>query len=188
WAPLAEPLNNSLLRLRNRIDRRRKLSITSYTELVLGVSREATAAHVVTDLEESHGTILARNSYNNEFSKRIAFASTSERRFTMTCDRREFIGRNGSLAMPAAMKRAALSGRDGAGLDPCAAIQTPIELAPGEARQFVFFLGESVSRDAAISIIEKFRNLHEVNEAFEKVLSFWDSALGAIEIKTPDAS
>ena len=188
FAPLDAPVKISLLRLRNRTDRRRKLSITSYTELVLGVSREATAAHVVTDLEETHGAILARNSYNNEFSKRIAFAATSEHRFTMTCDRGEFIGRNGSLAKPAAMKRAALSGRDGAGLDPCAAIQTPIELAPGEARQFVFLLGESESRDAAISIIERFRNLHEVNEAFEKVLSFWEGALGAIEIKTPDAS
>ncbi|HSQ22904.1 MAG TPA: protein ndvB, partial [Pyrinomonadaceae bacterium] len=188
FAPLDAPVKISLLRLRNRTDRRRKLSITSYNELTLGVSREATAPHVVTDLEERFGAIFARNSYNNEFAGRVAFVATSEQRFTMTCDRKEFIGRNGSLAKPAAMDRASLSGRDGAGLDPCAAIQTPIELAPGEARQVVFILGEAESRETVISIVERFRNVHNVNEAFERVLGFWDDTLGAVQIKTPDAS
>src|SRR5207249_7000990 len=103
------------------------------------------APQIVTDLEEGRGAIFARNPYNNEFANRIAFAATSEERFTMTCDRKEFIGRNGSLANPAAMRRVSLSGRDGAGLDPCAAIQTVIELAPGEAREVVFLLGEAES-------------------------------------------
>src|SRR5207253_3645183 len=125
FAPLDAPVKISLLRLRNRSDRRRRLSLTSYQELVLGINREASASHLVTDLEENEGAIFARNSYNNEFAHRVAFAGTSERRFTMTCDRKEFIGRNGSLAAPAALQRVGLSGRDGAGLDPCAAIQTP---------------------------------------------------------------
>ncbi len=188
FAPLDAPVKVSLLRLRNRTDRRRKLTITSYNELTLGVSRESTASHIVTDLEESLGAIFARNSYNNEFAGRVAFVATSEQRFTMTCDRKEFIGRNGSLAKPAALTRAVLSGRDGAGLDPCAAIQTSIELAPGEARQVVFILGEAESRQTAVSIVERFRNVPAVNEAFERVLGFWDDTLGAVQIKTPDAS
>ena len=188
FAPLDAPVKISLLRLRNRTDRRRRLAITSYNELTLGVSREATAPHIVTDLEEQLGAIFARNSYNNEFAGRIAFVATSEPRFTMTCDRKEFIGRNGSLAQPAAMNRVSLSGRDGAGLDPCAAIQTSIELAPGEARQVVFILGEAESRGTAVAVVERFRNVHNVNEAFERVLGFWDDMLGAVQIKTPDAS
>jgi cyclic beta-1,2-glucan synthetase len=188
FAPLDAPVKISLLRLRNRTDRRRKLAITSYNELTLGVSREATSPHVVTDLEETLGAIFARNSYNNEFAGRVAFVATSEQRFTMTCDRKEFIGRNGSLAKPAAMNHVSLSGRDGAGLDPCAAIQTSIELAPGEARQVVFILGEAESRETAVSVVERFRNVHNVNEAFERVLGFWDDTLGAVQIKTPDAS
>ena len=71
-----------------------------------------------TDIEEQQGGIFARNSFNNEFAERVAFVSTSERRCTMTGDRKEFIGRNGSLADPAALRRVGLSGRDGAGLDP----------------------------------------------------------------------
>jgi cyclic beta-1,2-glucan synthetase len=188
FSPLDAPVRISLLRLRNRSDRRRRLSVTSYQELVLGVIREASANHIVTDLEEQEGAIFARNSYNNEFSNRVAFAGTSEDRFTATCDRKEFIGRNGSLAAPAALRRTTLSGRDGAGLDPCAAIQISIELAPGEAREVIFLLGQAESIAEARAINARFRSIHSVNEAFEAVLGFWNQVLGTIEIKTPDAS
>jgi cyclic beta-1,2-glucan synthetase len=188
FAPLDAPVKISLLRLRNRTDRRRRISVTSYQELLLGVNREQSAPHVVTDMEENEGAIFARNSYNQEFAGRIAFAGTSEERFTMGCDRTEFIGRNGSAARPAALQRNALSSRDGAGLDPCAAIQTVIELQPNQAREVVFLLGESESIESARAINARFRDIHAVNEAFEKVLGFWDEVSGAIEIKTPDAS
>src|SRR5262249_31713152 len=123
FAPLDAPVKISLLRVRNRSNRRRRISTTSYQELVLGVNREGSANHVVTDKEENEGAIFARNSYNNEFAHATAFAGTSAVKFTMTSDRKEFIGRNGSLARPAALQRVSLAGRDGAGLDPCAAIQ-----------------------------------------------------------------
>jgi len=85
--------------------------------------------------------ILARNPYNNEFAGRMAFFSTNGVIASATCDRKEFIGRNGSLNNPAALRRTKLAGRDGAGLDPCAALQTTVELAPGEAREIVFLIG-----------------------------------------------
>ncbi|HXI61656.1 MAG TPA: glucoamylase family protein [Pyrinomonadaceae bacterium] len=188
FAPLDAPVKISLLRLRNRSDRPRRLSVTSYQELVLGVNRDTSAMHVVTDLEENESAIFARNSYNNEFANRITFVGTNERRVTMTCDRREFIGRNGSLANPDALRRTRLAGRDGAGLDPCAAIQATIELAPGEAREVIFLLGQAESIEEARAINARFRSPLEVNEAFERVLGFWDQTLGTIEIKTPDAS
>jgi cyclic beta-1,2-glucan synthetase len=188
FAPLDAPVKISLLRLRNRSDKRRRLSITSYNELVLGVNRESAATQIVTDLEEQENAIFARNSYNNEFAGRVAFAGTSEQNFSMTCDRKEFIGRNGSLAKPAALQRARLAGRDGAGLDPCAAIQNSIELNPGEAREMIFLFGEGNSIDEARALNQRFRSPHAVNEAFERVLAFWDQLLSTIEIKTPDVS
>ena len=188
FSPLDAAVKISLLRLRNRSERRRRLSITNYVELVLGVDRHTAARYVVTDLEEQQGAIFARNSYNNEFADATAFVGTSERRFTMTCDRKEFIGRNGSLRQPAALRRSRLAGRDGAGLDPCAAIQTNVELAPGEAREVIFLLGETDSIEHAREINSRFRNPQTVNEAFERVLDYWDQTLSTVEIKTPDAS
>jgi cyclic beta-1,2-glucan synthetase len=188
FAPLDAPVKISLLRLRNRTGRKRRLSITNYNELVMGVARQSSAPYLITEIDEEQTTIFARNPYNNEFAERVAFVSTSERMASATCDRKEFIGRNGSLEAPAAMRRVSLAGRDGAALDPCAAIQTQIELAPNEAREVIFLLGEAESKEAAQSVVANFRQAANVNGAFEKVLDHWDDLLGTIEVRTPDAA
>src|SRR4029079_17604743 len=130
FAPLDSPVKISLLRLRNRTARKRRLSVTNYNELVLGVQRASSAPYIITEIDQAASAIFATNPFNTEFAERVAFVATSESISSATCDRKEFIGRNSSLETPAALKRIALSGKDGAGLDPCAAIQTNIELAP----------------------------------------------------------
>jgi cyclic beta-1,2-glucan synthetase len=188
FAPLEAPLKVSLLRLRNRTNRKRRLTVTSYNELVLGVQRTTSAPYVITEIDQSRSTIFARNPFNNEFSERVAFLATNERVSSATCDRKEFLGRNGNTARPAALRRVNLAGRDGAGLDPCAAIQTTIELAPHEAREVIFILGEAASKEEVHSLVAKFTSPGSVNDAFERVLTHWDELLGTIEVKTPDTA
>ncbi|HKR60784.1 MAG TPA: glucoamylase family protein [Pyrinomonadaceae bacterium] len=188
FAPLKGSVKISLLRLRNRTERKRRLSVTQYNELVLGFSRSNSAPYVITEIDSATGRIFAVNPFNNEFAERVAFAATNEVVSSATCDRKEFLGRNGSAARPAALRRTHLAGRDGAGLDPCAALQTNIELAPREARELIFLLGESESKEAAEALITKFNQPAIVNEAFEQVLSYWDGLLGTVEVQTPDAA
>jgi cyclic beta-1,2-glucan synthetase len=188
FAPLEEQVKISLLRLRNRTARRRKITVTFYSELVLGVQRTSTAPYAITEIDEQNSTILARNPFNNEFATRVAFAATSEKLFSATCDRKEFLGRNGQLDQPAALRRVSLAGRAGAGLDPCAALQVTIELAPNEAREVIFLLGEAESIEEAQAVVARFRLGGHVNNAFERVLGHWDQLLGTIEVKTPDAA
>ncbi len=88
--------------------------------------------------------MLARNHWRAEFGSRVAFADLAGRQTAWTGDRTEFIGRNGTLDHPAALEgEAPLSNRVGAGLDPCGALQARLELAPDEATEVVFFLGEA---------------------------------------------
>ena len=186
FAPLDAPVKISLLRLRNRTGRKRKFTLTSYNDLVLGVLRTTSAPYIITEIDGPQGTIFAKNPFNNEFASRVAFVATSEQLSSATCDRKEFIGRNGTLDRPAALQRTTLAGRDGAGLDPCAALQITIELAPQEAREVIFLLGEAESKEAAQSLVSNFKNSGTVNTSFEKVLNHWDKLLGTIEVKTPD--
>jgi len=188
FVPLDARVKISLLRLRNNTSRVRRISVTNYNELALGTMREKSAPQIITEADEANGGIFARNPYNNEFAERTAFVSMNGYIDSFTCDRKEFIGRNGSLDNPAALRRVSLAGRAGAGLDPCAALQKIIELEPDEEIEIVVLLGEESSKDAARETIEKYLNLNTVKEAFQQVINYWDEVLGAIEVKTPDAA
>src|SRR6202165_6093427 len=97
--------------------------------------------HVVTEIDPSSGALHARNAYNIEFADRVAFFHVDDATRTVSGNRTEFLGRNGTLRNPAAMRRAQLSNKVGAGLDPCGALQVAFELADGQEREIVFTLG-----------------------------------------------
>ena len=132
------PVKFARLKITNRSGRPRQLSVTGYWELVLGELRDKTLMHVVTELDPVSGALFARNAYSPEFADRVAFVDCSETNRTVTGDRTEFLGRNGTPANPAAMRRVRLSGRVGAGLDPCAAMQVPVTLEDGQEKEIVF--------------------------------------------------
>ena len=129
------------LRLSNRFGRPRQLSVTGYWEWVLGELRNKTLMHVITELDPISGALFTRNAYNSDFPGRVAFVDCSEPMRTVTADRTEFLGRNGTPANPASMRRVRLSGRVGAGLDPCTAVQVPVTLEDGQDKEIVFILG-----------------------------------------------
>jgi cellobiose phosphorylase len=117
------PLKFMLFKLRNRSGRRRRLSLTGIFELTLGEHRSVSAPHVVSELDPASRALFARNPWSSEFAPRVAFLDCSEEQRSVSGDRLELIGRNGSQTRPACMTRARLSGRVGAGLDPCLAMQ-----------------------------------------------------------------
>ena len=121
FVPLDGSIKISRLKLRNLSERARHLSVTAYVEWALGPSRAAGPNFVTTALDSRSGAIFARNRWSAGFGSRVAFADFSGRQTDWTGDRREFIGRNGTLDAPAALAAGgALSKNLGAGLDPCA--------------------------------------------------------------------
>ena len=180
------PIKFLVLKLRNRSGRTRRLSVTGLFELVLGANRAANAPHIVTELDTRTAGLFARNSYQGEFASRVAFLDCSATQRTFTGDRLEFIGRNGSLANPAALLRERLSGRVGAALDPCLAMQLVIELSDGEEREVVFTLGSGRDLADARSLVQRFRGTEQARLALEAVWGFWNRTLGAVHVQTPD--
>jgi cellobiose phosphorylase len=193
YVAMDAPVKFLVVTLRNHSGRTRSLSLTGYWELVLGEWRHANSMHIVTETDPHSGALFARNAYGRECANRVVFAHVgsdglSELERTVTGNRTEFIGRNGSLTSPAAMRRGRLSGRAGAGLDPCAAIQTRIELADGQAREIVFVFGAARDSDEAQHLIERFGRPAGARQALESVWEHWNRTLGAVHVETPDAA
>ncbi len=188
YAALDERLKVGLLTIENRAGRRRRLSVTAYAGWVLGASTAAAAPHIVTEVESTTGAIFARNPWNADFGGRVAFLDLGGRQTAWTADRTEFIGRNGAMSAPAGLDRGhRLAGATGAGLDPCAALQTTLELADGETTRVVVLLGEADDAAGAVAAIGRGRTLdHEAT--LGAIATSWESTLGAVKVKTPDRS
>lgn len=174
------------LKLKNASGRPRKLSATNYVEWVLGVSRPLTQMHVRTERDAATGALVARNSYHEDFPQQLAFLHVLGGADSLTGDRGEFIGRNGTWAQPAALTRLQLSGRTGAGLDPCGAVQKKIDLQPGAEAELVFLLGWTEGANSVADAIASFGSAEQVHQAIDKTIEFWRETQSAIEVHTPN--
>jgi len=188
YVPVDDPIKISRLTIRNHSNQSRRLSVTAYVEWVLGTSREVAAQFVVTEIDPETGTMLARNPWSSEFGHRVAFADLAGKQVGWTGDRTEFLGRNGTLARPAALSgRAALSKRVGAGLDPCGVLQAPLTLEPNGTVEIVFLLGEAETRAAALALAVRYRGA-DLDAILRSVSSYWEDILGRVQVRTPDRS
>jgi len=188
FVPLEGSIKISRLRLTNISGRARVIAVTAYVEWVLAASRSASLAFVETEMDPETGAIFAHNPWNMAFGSRAAFLDMRGAQTDWTGDRREFIGRNGALARPVAvLSGAALSKTVGAGLDPCAALRTQVELPIGRAVEIVVFLGDAATREEARATIRSWRSA-DLDSVEAGIAAFWGKTLGALEVRTPDRS
>jgi len=188
FVPLEDPIKISRLTIQNASDEPRQLSVTHYLDWVLGNQNNRAAPFIITSIDASSRTLLARNPWTSDFKSRVAFMDMAGRQQSCTADRTEFIGRHGSLAEPAALLGPQpLADKVGGGLDPCGAMQTKISLNPGESLELALFLGEEASAGAAVALVERYRSA-DLDAVFKSVTDFWDRTLGVIQVKTPDRS
>lgn len=181
-----DPVKISVLTLRNDGPARKKLTITWYVEWVLGVTRELTQYQIRTSFDEPTQAMFARNYFDAQFAETVAFASISERVAYYTADRREFLGRNGTISSPAALERAGLSGAIGATIDPCCALQVSVTIEPGEWRELVMLLGAAQGEDAVREIIGRHRTPEQAKASVDANISSWERRLTTIKVKTPE--
>jgi cyclic beta-1,2-glucan synthetase len=186
FVPVDDSIKISRLKIANRSDRPRRLSITAYVEWVLGPNRSATAPYVVTEINPETGAIFAWNPWSEPFQDRVAFADLNGKQTAWTCDRTEFLGRDGAMDWPLALTSGAhLSNRTGAGLDPCGALQTRVTLDVAGTTDIVFFLGQSPGGAEAQSLVAKYRKA-DLDAVFAVVTQQWQDTLGVVQVKTPD--
>ena len=187
YVALDAPVKLVVVKLRNRSGRPRRLSVTGYWELVLGQWRHANLMHVVTEIDPNTGALFARNVYNREFAGKTVFVNVSDAARTVTGNRTEFLGRNGTLANPAAMRRRrtcpARPARASTRARRCRCRST---WPTARNARLVFVLGAGKNADEAQQLVRRFSGPASARQALESVWEFWKRTLGVVYAETPD--
>ena len=182
----SDPVKISRLVIRNGGPVPARLRVYAYAEWVLGTNRAGSAPTIVPSLDQTSGALLARNPYSLEFPDRVAFLAGDGRAQTVSSDRAEFIGADGSAEWPALVRNgAALSGAVEAAHDPCAVIAHDVEVAPGGEASLTFLLGDAGSPEEASALVQKHRG-RDFADRMSATKAEWDGFLGTIEVETPD--
>ena len=184
----ADPVKFSRLLLTNVGRTAVTLSVFAFNDWWLGPPRDGQQLHVVTEYAADLGAVLAWSPYAGPFAGQVAFLAASETPVAATSDREAVIGRHRSMASPGALSQPLLSGRFGAGLEPCAALQVHVALEPGQTTSLVFVLGQGRDNLHARELIAKHASAGAAEKALGAVGELWSRTLGAVQVKTPDDS
>ncbi len=190
------------LQLVNHGRRALQLRVMALAEWLLGASRaDRNTVHAAlhrqrltslpasdqTDRAKPASTLTAllgtQTEHAGGFGQGTAFLATvhsESQQSDWTCDRREFFDPNGALVWPEPLGQ-----RSGAGLDPCAALVTPVLLPPGETVEQVFLLGYASDPEAARQLAHA-AALKSARQRQHEARASWDDLLGAVQVKTPD--
>ncbi|MEZ4421931.1 MAG: glucoamylase family protein [Gemmatimonadota bacterium] len=184
------PLTAVRLRLRNTSDRPRRLTVYRLHEWVLGVLRAPSARMVVTEVDPETDALLARRHYHPDQPEHVAFAhvlAPADATVHWTTDRAEFLGRMRDLSRPRAVEaNAALEGRSGAGLDPCAAFRVELTVEPGAERCLYFLTGAAADLPGVHALLSDYGTHAALDEALDEVDEAWRGRLSPWRVHTPD--
>lgn len=187
YVALDTSIKFTILKIKNLSNRPRNLSVTGYYEWILAEKKSKSLLHTQTEVDIETGALFAHNFYNSDFAGKIAFIDVNESR-TVTGDRKEFIGQNGSLSDPEAMKHTRLSGKTGAGIDACGAVQVVFDLAEGKTKETRFKLGFAQNKEEMKQLVRRYRQIGSSRQTLDNVRNYWNQTLGGIRVDTPDST
>lgn len=189
FVPMTENVKLIRVKLKNNSLRKRKLSITYFARLALGVVPEQSSQYISTYIETAEKFIYSKNPYSEHFGNLKAYLKISGgEEASFTGNRKEFIGRGGILSYALAMRKEKLSNACGAGFDPCMAQCSKITLEAEEEKTLIIALGQHEDLDHIKMILIQYEDISFVEKKLEESKGYWRNLLGTIQVKTPDKS
>ncbi|HVT37073.1 MAG TPA: glycosyl transferase [Nevskiaceae bacterium] len=174
----------SLIRLHNRSDQARTLSLFSHQQLVLG-ERPRRASGVRT--WRSGSWLGAQpppdSAYAGPLTYGTAVADVAAEIFT-GCDRDSFLG-DGDLRAPQALLCPQLPG-DQSGGEPCFTWQLRFRLGAGQSAAIAILLGEALDAAELDRVREQYASVIEVSAELDAVRAAWTQRLSRLRVRTPE--
>lgn len=200
FVPMGDPCELWLLRLHNQGATPRRLQVFSYLEWLLGTTpdwhREFRRLFIDTRYHAQHGTLLATNvmwdipgkgrAHWNVDWEYVAFHSATAPPVGFDGDKQVFLGRYRDLDAPRAVVEGRSHNTQGRWGDGIGSLQVVVEVPAGETVEVAFVLGAGDNEEHALSLVQKYRDLHTVHIAFAEVKRFWKELVRGLVVQTPD--
>ena len=183
-------------KITNNSDRPRKLSVTGFIEFTNDSNYQQDQVNLQYTLFISRTNFDGGNriiEHINENSGRDASGSNHKERFfgvagapvaSANGDLSAFIGPYRTYSNPIAVERGKCDGTMNYNSNACGALQSDIELAPGETKTLIYVFGQRNSAEAA-AILEKYADVSVADKEIEKLRAYWHEQLSHFEVETP---
>ena len=186
FVPRDDPIKISRLRLTNSGPWPATFTVTWYAEVVLGLDRQQTAEHLVTEHDTETNALFVRNPWSTQFADQLVFADLAGHQTAWTGDRREFLGATGTMEWPHGVTSGRpLSNRVGAGADPGLALQQQVSIGPGETADVTILFGAAHDDSEARRLIVAYRE-RPADDVLADVRAEWGRRLSTVTVSTPD--
>ena len=187
-----DPVKIARLRITNRSDRTRRLSLFSFAHWALGGLASETGIDVATSYDSTNRAIFATNPHREHYGECVAFSApiigeSPACEISHTGDRAAFVGRYRDIEAPTMVASADdLDGRTGQNLEPCAAWRISLSLPPGQLFECAFLLGEAENLRQVQNLLARYADFSAIDSALTVSQQFWRELLSSISIETPE--
>lgn len=188
------------LKVTNQSDRPRKISVFGYCEFTnegnyeqdqvnlqytLFITRTYFKTNKILQLINEN---VNRHAINGSNSSSRFFGLAGQRVASYCGDKESFLGRYHGYGNPVAVENGSCGDVLNYNENACGALQTILELAPGETKELAFILGEKKEVEAD-KILNGYQEVTKVCAAeLEELITFWHEKLNHLQVKTPSDS
>ena len=178
------------LKITNNASEKKKLAVTGYVEFTNEPYYEQDQVNLQYTLFISRtyfrgNYILQRFNDNFEDPNKERFFALCGAEASKYCgDRDKFVGNYRSYSNPAGIADGLNNDLNYCG-NSCGALQSDIELAPGETKELIYLLGKKPEKEAA-ALIKEYDKSGQVEAEFAKIKNYWHGKLDNLQVNTPD--
>ena len=193
FVPPRDPCEIWLVKMKNRSDQHRSLTLYPYAHWLLGdYYLEQNYKNIMTlynegNYDEKNNAIIAfkHPSSARPYTSYGFFASSVKPR-GYELSYKKFIGQYGSLSHPALLDHETCSNRSVRGEEMISLMQIPLTLRPQQEITLVFVLGFTEDKKQISKIIRRNILPEKASRLLEETKTYWRKKLDTVQVKTPD--
>ncbi len=185
--PIKDPVELWDVKIENKGDKKRKLSVYSYCEFSyhhIDMDNQNFQMSLYAAGSSYEDGIIQEDLYYEEFGCQYFTADFTPDEYDTVRD--SFIGPYRTETNPLAVEKGKCTSSAELGGNHCGVLGKHFEVEPGQEMRFVFMLGEG-KREEGRKIRAKYQDFAAVDAAFNELHEFWENKFANLQVQTPNA-